>query len=101
MEGFTEIYAADVIKDQPENFTGVEVCGVRGTGAMIGTREEVEVDNEQPQFFSAYVRYTDGKAAAIADFSAHAQAAQYGKQLAERYATHNWTFTDQFAAAHH
>lgn len=101
MEGLTTIYAANVIKDQPENFTGVEVCGVRTTGEKIGDRQEVTVDNARPEFFSAYVRYTDGKAAAIADFGAHAEAAQYAKQLAERYAAQNWTFTDQFAETHH
>lgn len=101
MEGFATIYAADVIKGQPENFTGIEVSGVRSTGEKIGDREEVTVDNDKPEFFSAYLRYSDGKAVAVADFSAHAEAAQYAKQLAERYEEHGWTFTDVFAATHH
>lgn len=94
----TVIYASAVINGQPENFTALEVNGVRSTGELVGDRQEVTVDNANPEFFSAYLRYTDGKVAAIADFGTHAEAAQYGAGVARQY---GWTFTDAFVETHH
>lgn len=92
METFANrIFAADVIKGQPENFTGLEINGVKHTGVKEGDREVVEVNNTDFDFVSAYVRHKDGRALAIADFGAHSEAAAYGRQLAAQY---GWTFND-------
>lgn len=86
------IYASEVIADKPENFTGVEINGVRVVGKAEDGTEAIEVDNVNPEFVSAYVRHKDGRALCVADFGSHAEAASWGRQLAARYIHCNWTF---------
>ncbi|BAW19546.1 hypothetical protein [Ralstonia phage RP31] len=91
-----EIYASKVINDQPENFTGLEVTGVRYTGKMTDDDEkEVIVDNANPEFFSCYLRHKDGRALSCADFGNAAEAVAYGQRLAD---THSWTFENKLPA---
>jgi hypothetical protein len=103
MEGFkNEFFAAAVIKDQPENFTGVEISGVRiATGSVEDGRHPCVMDNEKPEFFSAYLRHKDGRALAVCDVGTHAECLAWSNQLAARYREHHWTVTDLFAAVHH
>lgn len=103
MQGIvTQIYASKIINGQPELFTGVEINGVRHVGeAGADGRRPVEMDNENPEFVSAYVRHKDGRALAIADFGTHAEASAYASGLAQRYRQHSWTFTDLMVEAHH
>jgi hypothetical protein len=100
MEAFTHIYASKVIKGQPQNFTGVEINGVETTDDDIDGRAIVSMNNDNPEFYSAYVRHKDGRALAIADFGTHAEAAAYGAQLAARYEAHGWTFRDLMVETH-
>ncbi|BDD79694.1 hypothetical protein [Burkholderia phage FLC9] len=102
MEGFkNEFYAAAVIKDQPELFDGVEINGVshdKEQEADGDGRHPVVVDNETPEFFSAYLRGKDGRAHSVCDVGTHAECLSWSNQLAARY---GWTVTDLFAALHH
>lgn len=100
MEGFSHIYAAHVIEGEPENFTGVEVNGVRYSGEETNGRWDVVIDNKKPEFVSAYVRHKDGGIFAVGDFGTHGECVTYARQLAERYSKHGWTFADKLAEAH-
>lgn len=86
------IFASEVIQGQPENFTGVEVRGVKVTGKDAEGRETVEVTDTNPDFVSVYLRRTNGEAVAIGDFGSHAEASTWARQLCERYTAHNWSF---------
>lgn len=103
MEGFkNEFYASAVIKNKPELIDGVEVNGVIYCGEPDHEgRRPVCVDNDAPEFFSAYVRFKDGHACSVADTGTHAECSAWARQLAASYQEHGWTFTDVFAAAHH
>ena len=101
MESFAHIYASKILKGQPQNFTGVEVNGCRTLDDDIDGRAMVEMDNENPEFFSAYLRHKDGRALAIAGFGTHAEAPAYASGLAQRYQQHDWTFRDLMVEEHH
>ncbi len=85
-----DVYVERVINGHPENFTGVEVAGVRYTGD-VGDDEEkvVVVDNITPEFFSCYLRHKDGRALSCADLTTFENADKIGQQLA---AKHGWTY---------
>lgn len=100
MEGFkNEIWAADVIKNQPEKFDHLEISGVRSSSQVIDGKQTrgVNVNNANPEFYSVYIRdKAEGMAHCIADFGTHAEAVAYGKPLAANY---GWSFEDQLAVA--
>jgi hypothetical protein len=85
-----EIYDDRVINGHPENFTGVELAGVRFTGDVGDDDEKVVVvDNIEQEFYSCYLRHKDGRALSCADIAAFKDASEYGQKLATKY---GWTF---------
>lgn len=100
MDGFkTEIYAAKVINNQPELFSGLEINGAREDVTNESDSQELVkttvVDNENPQFISVYARRKVGSVSCIGDFGSHAEAAEYAKQLGAKY---DWPVTDCLSA---
>lgn len=75
------------IDGKPEKFIGVEISGVR-----FETDSDICVDNDAPQFFSAYLKHQEGGVVAVADFVsaqdaldfAHRAEAKYGFPLDNR-----------------
>lgn len=88
-------YTANVIRGCPENFTSVQVKGVRISAKSEDGREDVGITDEDPDFYSVYVRHKDGRALVVDDFTRQEIAIEYGKELAKHY---NWTFEDQAPA---
>lgn len=100
MENFVnDVYVDRVINGKPENFTGVEVSGVRYTGDAGDDDEKVVVvDNIAPEFYSCYLRHTDGRALSCADVSSASEAVAIGQELANKY---GWTFSSDVKEPQH
>jgi hypothetical protein len=88
-QNFKIVKCADVaIGSTPERFTGVEVHGMReiGDAGDIDSKTQI-IDDENPEFFSTYLRHVKGEAICVGDFPSQPQAIAYAKELAVRY---NW-----------
>lgn len=83
-------YAETIIHD-PELYFQVEVCGVRDISELDAESTCCEVDNENPQFYSAYARLHEGECECIGDFSRIEDARQYAKKIAIKY---GWKIRD-------
>jgi hypothetical protein len=84
-----ETYSGRVIAGHPENFTSVEYSGVRGLAGGV-----VKVDNENPQFYTAYLRHRDGRAIAVADAANEQEIIDYCGLLIEDYEdAYGWKYT--------
>jgi hypothetical protein len=77
-------YADLIIKDSPELFNGIEIQGVREHSG-VDDESFVEVDNENPQFYSVYVHLVSGGVDCVGDFSGCNDAIEYANELADKY----------------
>ena len=85
-----EIYVSTVIRDNPNNYLSVEVRGVRDVG-----QGEIIVDEENPEFYTAYVRHRNGRALAIADAADKQEIVEFSRNMVASYAdAYGWTFTE-------
>ena len=85
-------YAGTIIKDSPEDYDALEIQGVRDFHAPNDPQGTcVEVDNEDPQFFSVYAHLVAGGVECVGDFGSHALADAYAKDLAMQY---SWPIHD-------
>jgi len=75
-------YAETIIK-RPSLYEALEVHGVDET--------HCEIDDENPQFYSVYIRYHDSpEVECIGDFDSPIDANNYASEISEKYGL-NWT----------
>lgn len=85
-------YADVIIGDRAEAYDAIEIQGVRNLneeGDPMGT--SIEVDTENPQFYSVYVRIKSGEAECVGDMGTHALAQAYANEL---HVKHGWPVND-------
>lgn len=89
-----ERYAADVIADNPENFNGIEVHGVRSyqTGADSHT---YEVDDLDPEAYSVYLHVVTGGVECVGDFTRRVDAQEYAREIGAAFAWEIHDYTRQ------
>lgn len=81
-------YAESIIGDRAAAYDGYEIHGVRNLNADMdpdvnGTN--YEVDDENPDSWSVYVHLRAGGIDCVGDFGTQELAADYGRELAEKY----------------
>lgn len=83
-------YAGSIIFNNPDQFDGVEVQGVRSyqTGADSFA---YEVDNENPEAYSTYLHNKEGGVECCGDFTLREHAQQYASELAAQF---GWQVND-------
>lgn len=88
-------YAESIIAGKSENYDLIEIHGVRDLhepGDPAGTC--CEVDDEDPQFFSVYLRLTGGGVECIGDFGTNDLARRYAREVGAQY---GWRIVDYTA----
>lgn len=85
-------YAPSVIPCRESEFDTVEINGVRHfSGADFIGGSIAQIDNENPHFYSVYVRLRTGGSECIGDFGRHAWAQEYAASITETY---GWSSMD-------
>jgi len=85
-------FANDVIKQRSIAYDGLEIHGVRDVEPPGESNERVvEVDNDNPQYFSVYVHLKNGGVDCVGDFGIYHFANGYASELAQQY---GWTVAD-------
>lgn len=80
VDAIDERYAEDIIDGKPHNFDAIEIHGVK---KLPG--DSVEVDDENPDFFSLYLHVVAGGTECVGDFSTRELANQYADELSIKY----------------
>lgn len=75
-----ENFMAFVIDGNPERFCGIEVSGVR-----FETDSDITTDNDNPEFFSVYLKREKGGVECVADFVCPMDAVQFAEQAGGKY----------------
>lgn len=75
-----EEFAEKTIADEPDAFSHVEVNGVEFVG-----ENSVDINNQDPDIYSVYLRYSEGGCVCIADFDTRDEAVTYATKLAEKH----------------
>jgi hypothetical protein len=81
-----ERYAESIMGDDPTRYDATEVLGVRdlhAAGSPDGTC--CEVDEEDPEFYSAYAHCRAGGVECIGDFGTRAMALAYAREIDSKY----------------
>ena len=83
---YNQKYAETIIK-RPSLYEALEVHGVKDSY----DETHCEIDDENPQFYSVYIRYHDSpEVECIGDFASPIDANHYAKEISEKYGL-NWT----------
>jgi len=82
-----------ILESKPELYVSIEIHGVKGEFDLEANETICEVDDDNPQFFSAYTRDLNNEAYCIADagMSKLEDLRTIAKNLAAR---HNWEYQD-------
>lgn len=85
-----ERYAERIIAGVPGEYDTIEIQGVRRyqTGA---DSYEYEVDNENPEAYSAYLHMKEGGVECVGDFTLRQHAVDYALELSKHY---GWPIRD-------
>lgn len=97
-EDLKDEYAHGIIGDRPGDYQGIEVQGVRNQypeGDPLGTA--IEVDNDNPEFYSVYVHLKVGGSECVGDFGSPVLARDYAQRLHVQY---GWLVYDFTKPAH-
>lgn len=91
-------YAEEIIGERPDNYDGIEIQGVRNLfdeGDPRGTC--IEVDAENPQFYSVYLHLKNGGCECVGDMGTQVLAQAYAGELSDRYGwcVHDFTYKVQ------
>lgn len=85
-------YAESILSYCTHLYEAIEIHGVRDM--LAGSSADgtaFEIDNENPQLFSVYVRAAEGGVDAVGDHSTYALAADYARELSAKY---QWVVND-------
>lgn len=81
-----ERFAESIIGDRKDAYDALEIHGVKDIGDPSGSDgTAVEMNDENPDFFSVYVHCKEGGVECVGDFGAHEQAVEYADELAKKY----------------
>lgn len=81
-----ERYAESIIGMRAADYDALEIHGVRDMLSHDQTKGTAcEIDNDNPQFFSVYVRLAEGGVDCVGDFGTDTLASLYAIELAQQY----------------
>ena len=75
----TTIFSIDWNGENPELYDSIEIQGCKEADDCI------EVDNENPEFFSVYLHCREGGVEAVGDFSLLSDARSYANKISSEY----------------
>lgn len=84
-------FACLVMGERSSDYESLEIEPVRHVGGALPDQGDVQIDHEQPEFFSVYLRHIDGRAACVGDHGSHALATAYASELSQ---AHGWDIHD-------
>lgn len=82
---------ADSIIEKPEDYDRIEVHGVRQIADPHSGDTLVEVDDDNPEFWSVYVHLIEGGVECIGDFGRLEAARKYALEISDK---HGWETDD-------
>ncbi len=81
-----------IIGDRAADYDGIEIQGVRNLYENNDPRGTcIEIDADNPQFFSVYIHIKNGGVECVGDFGTHALAQAYANELHVKY---GWSVSD-------